>query len=61
LAIVTTVISLAGALNLPVVAEGVETEEQAKLLHLLRCDEVQGYLFGKPVSREAIEELLRRK
>jgi EAL domain-containing protein (putative c-di-GMP-specific phosphodiesterase class I) len=27
----------------------------------LRCDEVQGYLFGKPVSREAIEELLRRK
>jgi PAS domain S-box-containing protein/diguanylate cyclase (GGDEF)-like protein len=61
LAIVTTVISLAGALNLPVVAEGVETEEQAKLLHLLRCDEVQGYLFGKPVSREAIGDLLRRR
>jgi EAL domain-containing protein (putative c-di-GMP-specific phosphodiesterase class I) len=61
LAIVTTVISLAGALNLPVVAEGVETEEQAKLLRLLRCDEVQGYLFGKPMSYGAIEDLLRRK
>ncbi len=59
MAIVSTVISLARALNLKVVAEGVETEEQAKLLRLLRCDEVQGYLFGRPVPPEAMEKLLR--
>jgi EAL domain-containing protein (putative c-di-GMP-specific phosphodiesterase class I) len=32
-----------------VVAEGVETEEQARILRLLRCDEAQGYLFSRPV------------
>jgi diguanylate cyclase (GGDEF)-like protein len=60
MAIVSTVISLARALNLKVVAEGVETEEQANLLRLLRCDEVQGYLFGKPVPPEEIAKLLPR-
>jgi diguanylate cyclase (GGDEF)-like protein len=59
MAIVSTVISLARALNLKVVAEGVETEEQANLLRLLRCDEVQGYLFGKPVPAADLEKLLR--
>jgi diguanylate cyclase (GGDEF)-like protein len=59
MAIVSTVISLARALNLKVVAEGVETEEQANLLKLLRCDEVQGYLFGKPVPSADLEKLLR--
>ncbi|HSC05753.1 MAG TPA: EAL domain-containing protein [Steroidobacteraceae bacterium] len=58
LAIVSTVISLARALNLKVVAEGVETEEQANLLRLLRCDEAQGYLFGRPVPPEEIEPLI---
>jgi len=58
MAIVSTVISLARALNLKVVAEGVETEEQANLLRLLRCDEVQGYLFGKPMPSEDIKKLL---
>ena len=61
MAIVSTVISLARALNLKVVAEGVETEEQANLLRLLRCDEVQGYLFGKPVPPDELEKLLRPK
>jgi predicted signal transduction protein with EAL and GGDEF domain len=37
------------------VAEGVETEEQARLLRLLNCDEFQGYLFSKPVPREIFE------
>jgi diguanylate cyclase (GGDEF)-like protein/PAS domain S-box-containing protein len=60
MAIVSTVISLARALNLKVVAEGVETEEEANLLRLLRCDEVQGYLFGKPMPIEEIERLLPR-
>jgi EAL domain-containing protein (putative c-di-GMP-specific phosphodiesterase class I) len=38
----------------------VETEEQANLLRLLRCDEVQGYLFGRPVPPTEIEKLLPR-
>jgi diguanylate cyclase (GGDEF)-like protein len=59
MAIVSTVISLARALNFKVVAEGVETEEQANLLRLLRCDEVQGYLFGKPVPPEELEKQLK--
>jgi diguanylate cyclase (GGDEF)-like protein len=58
MAIVSTVISLARALNLKVVAEGVETEEQASLLRLLRCDQVQGYLFGRPVPPEELAKLL---
>jgi EAL domain-containing protein (putative c-di-GMP-specific phosphodiesterase class I) len=36
-------VSLAHSLQLKVVAEGVETEEQAKILRLLRCDEMRGY------------------
>ena len=58
MAIVSTVISLARALNLKVVAEGVESEEQASLLRLLRCDEVQGYLFGRPVPPDDLPKLL---
>jgi diguanylate cyclase (GGDEF)-like protein/PAS domain S-box-containing protein len=49
LALVSTVISLAHALKLTVVAEGVETDEQSRLLRLLSCDEMQGYLFSRPV------------
>lgn len=48
LAIVTSVISLAHSMNLSVIAEGVETEEQARLLRLLRCDQMQGFLHGRP-------------
>jgi EAL domain-containing protein (putative c-di-GMP-specific phosphodiesterase class I) len=55
LALVSTIINLAHALKLKVVAEGVETEEQARLLRLLNCDEFQGYLFSKPVPREILE------
>jgi diguanylate cyclase (GGDEF)-like protein/PAS domain S-box-containing protein len=60
MAIVSTVISLARALNLRVVAEGVETEEQANLLRLLRCDEAQGFLFSRPVPPEDLEGKLRQ-
>jgi diguanylate cyclase (GGDEF)-like protein/PAS domain S-box-containing protein len=55
LALVSTIITLAHALNLKVVAEGVETEEQSRLLRLLNCDEMQGYLFSKPVPSEIFE------
>jgi diguanylate cyclase (GGDEF)-like protein/PAS domain S-box-containing protein len=55
LALVSTIISLAHSLKLKVVAEGVETEEQSSLLRLLDCDEMQGFLFSKPVPVEIFE------
>jgi diguanylate cyclase (GGDEF)-like protein len=53
--LVSTIITLAHSLKLKVVAEGVETEEQRRLLRLLGCDEMQGYLFSKPVPGEIFE------
>ena len=47
--LITNIITLAHSLSLKVVAEGVEEEEQLKLLRLLRCDELQGYLLGRPM------------
>jgi diguanylate cyclase (GGDEF)-like protein len=55
LALVSTIITLAHSLKLKVVAEGVETEEQSRLLRLLACDEMQGFLFSKPVPAEIFE------
>ncbi len=55
LALVSTIITLAHSMKLKVVAEGVESEEQANLLRSLSCDEMQGYLFSKPVPREILE------
>lgn len=55
LALVSTIIGLAHALKLKVVAEGVETEEQARLLRLLSCDEMQGYLFSTPLPCDILE------
>ena len=51
----STIINLAHSLKLKVVAEGVETEEQSRLLRLLGCDEMQGFLFSKPVPAELFE------
>ncbi|MHB1273089.1 MAG: EAL domain-containing protein [Rhodanobacter sp.] len=59
LSIVSTIISLAHSLNMRVVAEGVETGEQARLLRLLKCDEIQGFLFSPAVPAAQIEEFLR--
>ncbi|MHB8743453.1 MAG: EAL domain-containing protein [Sulfuricaulis sp.] len=61
LSIVSTIISLAHSLKLQVIAEGVETEEQANLLRLLKCDEIQGYLFSPAVPAVQIELFLREK
>jgi EAL domain-containing protein (putative c-di-GMP-specific phosphodiesterase class I) len=58
MAIVSTVINLAKALRIYVVAEGVETEEQASRLYALGCDEAQGYLFSRPLPAEDIAKLL---
>ena len=60
MAIVSTIITLARTMKLKVIAEGVETEEQSKLLRLLKCDEMQGYLFSKPVPAEQVPALLAR-
>ena len=59
MAIVSTIIALAHGLQLKVVAEGVETMEQMNLLKLLRCDQIQGYIFSKPISADAVEIMLR--
>jgi diguanylate cyclase (GGDEF)-like protein/PAS domain S-box-containing protein len=58
MAIVSTIISLAHALNLKVVAEGVETDEQCEMLRSLECDQIQGYLYGRTVPPEEIEQRL---
>jgi diguanylate cyclase (GGDEF)-like protein/PAS domain S-box-containing protein len=58
--ITRAVIAMAQTLKLKVVAEGVETLEQLRLLHRLGCDEMQGYFIGKPVRAAEFEELLRR-
>ena len=53
-AIVDAVMRMAQALGLKVVAEGVETEGQQRILRALGCDELQGYLFAKPMSAKAL-------
>jgi diguanylate cyclase (GGDEF)-like protein/PAS domain S-box-containing protein len=60
MAIVSAIINLARALRIYVVAEGVETEEQAARLYALGCDEAQGYLFSRPLPAEEISRLLPR-
>jgi EAL domain-containing protein (putative c-di-GMP-specific phosphodiesterase class I) len=53
-AVVQGVIQLAHALDLSVVAEGVETPGQQAILRKLECDELQGYLFSEPLTASAI-------
>ncbi|MGB5641158.1 MAG: EAL domain-containing protein, partial [Sedimenticolaceae bacterium] len=57
-AIVSAVVAMAHSLGLHVVAEGVENDRQLQVLQNLQCDEIQGYLFSKPVSREHATALL---
>jgi len=59
MAIVSSIIALAHGLDLNVVAEGVETEEQHKLLRLLRCDQMQGLLCSAAVAKDKLEEILK--
>jgi EAL domain-containing protein (putative c-di-GMP-specific phosphodiesterase class I) len=54
--LVSVIINLAHALKLNTVAEGVETEEQLSQLRSLGCDEMQGYLFGRPMPVEIFEQ-----
>ena len=61
MSLVSTIISLAHSLRLKVVAEGVDNEEQAKMLRLLRCEEMQGFLFSKPIARDEMTAMLQRR
>ena len=53
-AIVDAIVRLAQALGLKVVAEGVETEAQSAILRMLGCDELQGFLYAKPMSARSL-------
>ncbi|MCU6433985.1 EAL domain-containing protein [Undibacterium sp. Jales W-56] len=55
------IVSMAHALNMTVVAEGVETREQLHTLRELSCDELQGYLISRPLPAELIPELIQKK
>ena len=57
--IVAMIVSLAHTLGLKVIAEGVEEAEQLNMLRELGCDQIQGYLFSRPLPREKIEPLLK--
>jgi EAL domain-containing protein (putative c-di-GMP-specific phosphodiesterase class I) len=57
--IVSAILSLARALRLKVVAEGVETEADAALLRELGCQQAQGFFFSRPLPAEKLEALLK--
>ncbi len=59
LQIVRTIIELARVMSMDVVAEGIETIEQYRLLREMKCRYGQGYLFARPLTAEAITEMLR--
>jgi EAL domain-containing protein (putative c-di-GMP-specific phosphodiesterase class I) len=59
--VVATIITMARSFGLPVVAEGVETEEQVQALKGLACDQAQGYYFSKPVPASVIDNLLTKR
>jgi EAL domain-containing protein (putative c-di-GMP-specific phosphodiesterase class I) len=59
--VVSTIISMAHTLGLKVVAEGVDSEEQASALKRLGCNQMQGYLLSKPVDFDAITVLLGKR
>lgn len=60
LAIALTIITMGKALNLNVIAEGVETEAQKELLQINGCENYQGYLFSKPLPIDAFDALLSK-
>ncbi len=57
--IVAMIVSLAHTLGLKVIAEGVEDDEQVRLLRDLGCDQIQGFYVSKPLPAQEIEPLLR--
>ncbi len=60
-AIVRAIVAMAHSLKLGVVAEGVETVQQLRVLNDMDCDLAQGYLFGRPVAADELTQLLGKK
>ncbi len=58
--IVKTIIMLAHNLNIKAIAEGIETEHQLQMLQSMNCDQLQGFLFSKPLKRSDLEALLKK-
>jgi EAL domain-containing protein (putative c-di-GMP-specific phosphodiesterase class I) len=58
--IVGAILAMAHSLNLSVVAEGVETEDQLAILKTLRCDEIQGFFYSRPIPAEAFAATLKQ-
>lgn len=56
---VKSIVNLANAYNMEVITEGVETEEQIKLMQRVGCQNVQGFYFDKPLSKEVVTERLK--
>ena len=54
-------IQMAGRLGIPVIVEGVETQEQRDFLSTVGCDYVQGYYYAKPMPEEEMEEFMLQK
>lgn len=60
-AITATIIAMAHNLGLQVIAEGVETQQQLDFLRRKACDELQGYLFSRPLNGQDLHALLRKE
>jgi diguanylate cyclase (GGDEF)-like protein len=58
--LVSTIVSLARAFNMKTVAEGVETAEQLQLLRLIKCDQAQGFLHGRPTPASEVPAVIAR-
>jgi EAL domain-containing protein (putative c-di-GMP-specific phosphodiesterase class I) len=58
--LVSTVVSLARAFNMRTVAEGVETAEQLQILRTMKCDQAQGFLFGRPTPAAEVPAAIAR-
>jgi EAL domain-containing protein (putative c-di-GMP-specific phosphodiesterase class I) len=58
--LVTAIISMAKALGIAVVAEGVEKKEEVEILTELNCDFIQGYYFSKPLPAQALGFFLKK-
>ena len=57
--VISSIAELAAKLQIQTVAEGIETQEQLAFLRSIPCDQVQGYIFSKPVPVEEFERMTR--
>jgi len=59
--VIRAIVKLSKALNLNIIAEGVETRAQKNILRQTGCNIIQGYLFSKPVASTAIDEMMKNE